>query len=81
MKSVTTIDRMEDPAALRRMFEIQSEALALLPEAFPAIDTQAWQSVVAPKGTPAAVVDRLNAEISRYLDLPESRAQLLRMGV
>ena len=37
MKSVTTIDRMEDPAALRRMFEIQSEALALLPEAFPAI--------------------------------------------
>ena len=52
-----------------------------VPEAFPAIDTQAWQSVVAPKGTPAAVVERLNAEISRYLDLPESRAQLLRMGV
>ena len=37
MKSVTTIDRMDDLAALRRMFEIQSEALALLPEAFPAI--------------------------------------------
>lgn len=52
-----------------------------VPEAFPAIDTQAWQSVVSPKGTPVAVVDRLNAEISRHLDLPESRAQLLRMGV
>lgn len=52
-----------------------------VPETFAAIDTQAWQSVVAPKGTPAAVVDRLNAEINRHLDLPESRAQLLRMGV
>ena len=37
MKSNMTIDMMDDPSALRRMFEIQSEALALLPDAFPAI--------------------------------------------
>jgi N-acetylmuramic acid 6-phosphate etherase len=37
VKSNMTIDMMDDPSALRRMFEIQSEALALLPDAFPSI--------------------------------------------
>ena len=35
-----------------------------------------WYGVVAPAGTPAAVVDRLNAEINRALGSPELRARL-----
>jgi tripartite-type tricarboxylate transporter receptor subunit TctC len=50
-------------------------------ETYPAIDTQAWQAVVAPRATPAAIVERLNAEINRQIDSAEGRAQLLRMGV
>lgn len=35
-----------------------------------------WYGVVAPAGTPAAIVDRLNAEINRALGSPELRARL-----
>lgn len=38
-----------------------------LNEIYPGLDLQAWQSVVAPAGTPAAIVDRLNREINKAL--------------
>jgi tripartite-type tricarboxylate transporter receptor subunit TctC len=40
-----------------------------------------WQGILAPTGTPAAIVERLNAEINAVLKTPEVRASLLRMGV
>ena len=55
--------------------------VATVTETYPAIDTQAWQALVAPRGTPAAIVDRLNAEINRHIESADGRAQLLRMGV
>lgn len=55
--------------------------VATVAETFPAIDAQAWQSIAAPRATPPAVVERLNAEWNRQLELPEVRAQLLKMGV
>ncbi|MBA2964211.1 MULTISPECIES: Bug family tripartite tricarboxylate transporter substrate binding protein [Ramlibacter] len=50
-------------------------------ETFPAIDLQAWQTVAAPRGTPTAIVQRLNTEINKALDSPEGRAALLKVGV
>ncbi|MBC7376966.1 MAG: tripartite tricarboxylate transporter substrate binding protein [Burkholderiaceae bacterium] len=50
-------------------------------ESYPQLDLQAWQSIAAPKGTPAAIINRLNAEINKSLDSPEGRAALLRVGV
>ena len=35
-----------------------------------------WQAVYAPKGTPKAVVQRLNAEIVKALKVPEVQAKL-----
>ena len=35
-----------------------------------------WYGVVAPAGTPAPIVERLNAEINRALASPELRARL-----
>jgi tripartite-type tricarboxylate transporter receptor subunit TctC len=55
--------------------------VATVAETFPAIDAQAWQSIAAPRATPPAIVERLNAEWNRQLELPEVRAQLLKMGV
>jgi tripartite-type tricarboxylate transporter receptor subunit TctC len=37
--------------------------------------------VLAPKGTPRAIVDRLNALLRRAMDDPELKAMLLKQGV
>ena len=50
-------------------------------ETFPSIDIQAWQTIAAPKNTPAAIVQRLNEEINKSLDSPDGRASLQRVGV
>jgi tripartite-type tricarboxylate transporter receptor subunit TctC len=41
----------------------------------------AWIPMVAPKGTPKAVVDKLSAEINKTLKDPEFRAQIIRLGI
>jgi tripartite-type tricarboxylate transporter receptor subunit TctC len=40
----------------------------------------AWNALFAPKGTPKAIVDRLNAALARALDDDGTRAQLLALG-
>jgi tripartite-type tricarboxylate transporter receptor subunit TctC len=55
--------------------------VATVTETYPAIDLQAWQSIAAPKATPAAVVLRLNTEINKYLQSPEGRRALQQVGV
>ena len=47
----------------------------------PGFDWRAWQGIVVPAGTPAAVVDRLAAEMQRIEATPEFREQLLRFGM
>ncbi len=47
----------------------------------PGYDWQAWQGVVAPAGTPRAVVARLAAELQRIQATPEFRDQLTRFGM
>ncbi len=39
-----------------------------------------WYGVMAPKGTPAPIIDKLNREIVRILKLPETRERLARDG-
>lgn len=46
----------------------------------PGFEATAWFGVMAPAGTPAAVVDRLNHEINRALNDPEVSKQLLSRG-
>ena len=41
----------------------------------------AWIGLVAPKGTPQAVVDKLNGEINTILKDPELRAQIIKFGI
>jgi tripartite-type tricarboxylate transporter receptor subunit TctC len=40
----------------------------------------AWNALYAPKGTPPAIVDTLNAAINKVLMRPETRQRLLDMG-
>lgn len=43
-------------------------------------DVQSWFGLAAPAGTPAAVVDKLNAELAKVLALPEVKKRLAEMG-
>ena len=44
-------------------------------------DMSVWLGLVAPKGTPRAVVDRLNSLVRRAMDDPKFRETLLAQGV
>lgn len=47
----------------------------------PGFDWQAWQGVVAPAGTPPAVLATLSAELQRMQGTPEFRALLVKFGM
>lgn len=46
----------------------------------PDYDLSGWISLYAPAGTPKAVVERLNAEVTKVLQHPEVRSRLLDLG-
>lgn len=46
----------------------------------PGFEVYEWQGIMAPAGTPKAVVDRLQQEIGKVLKLPEVRAQIESVG-
>jgi tripartite-type tricarboxylate transporter receptor subunit TctC len=46
----------------------------------PGFEVTAWDGILAPAGTPTAVIDRLNAAIRQALDDPELRETLLSRG-
>ncbi len=47
---------------------------------YPGFEADQWYGIVAPAGTPPAVVQRLNAEINKALALPDVVAQLSNEG-
>ena len=46
----------------------------------PGYDTSGWFGMVAPAGTPRAVIERLNTEIIKGITTPESRERLSTLG-
>ena len=48
---------------------------------FKGLSVEAWAGLLAPKGTPDAIVNKLNAETNRILAMPEVRDQLIKLGV
>ena len=49
-------------------------------ESVPGYDVSSWYGLVAPKGTPAAVVERIHAEIAAIFATPEAIAALAKDG-
>ena len=47
----------------------------------PGYEASAWLGIGAPKGTPAAIVEKLNAEINASLNDPSNKARLAALGV
>lgn len=48
---------------------------------YPGLESYTWLCIVAPKGTPKAVVDRLNEGVNKLLAQPAFRDRLVAMGV
>lgn len=46
----------------------------------PGFEATTWHGVLVPAGTPTAIIDRLNAEINRMLQLPDMRDRLAALG-
>jgi tripartite-type tricarboxylate transporter receptor subunit TctC len=46
----------------------------------PGFEASTWHGVLVPAGTPIAIVERLNVEINRMLQLADSRERLAAMG-
>jgi tripartite-type tricarboxylate transporter receptor subunit TctC len=62
---------------------VRAEALPDLPtmgEFVPGLEASQWYGIVAPKGTPAEIVDRLNKEINAGLADPKMKARLAELG-
>ena len=51
-----------------------------LAESYPQFETVAWFGVLAPAGTPPAIIERVNAAINKALAQPEVKARLATMG-
>jgi len=49
-------------------------------ETLPGFLTGSWQGLLAPAGTPKAVVDKLNAEVLRITALPDVKERLATLG-
>jgi tripartite-type tricarboxylate transporter receptor subunit TctC len=55
--------------------------LPTIAETLPGYDLGIWQSIVAPAGTPRAVVLRLHAALVKVLATPEVRERILKAGI
>ncbi|MEP7068540.1 MAG: tripartite tricarboxylate transporter substrate binding protein [Usitatibacter sp.] len=56
-------------------------AVPPIKDTVPGYEVTTWYSFVAPAGTPRAVVDRLNKEISAIVETPEMKKKLQEQGV
>ncbi|WP_416046786.1 tripartite tricarboxylate transporter substrate-binding protein [Cupriavidus basilensis] len=46
----------------------------------PGFETDSWNGLLAPAGTPGPVLDRLNAEVNKALASPDVREKLAAQG-
>jgi tripartite-type tricarboxylate transporter receptor subunit TctC len=68
---------------LRALAVTTAQRAAAMPEVptiaesgYKGFDASSWYGVLAPAGTPRAIVTQLNAEITRFLQLPDMKARL-----
>jgi tripartite-type tricarboxylate transporter receptor subunit TctC len=55
--------------------------LAPIAEAVPGFDVKPWHGVMAPAGTPAAIIEKLSAEVQAFVKAPATQAKLRERGV
>ena len=56
------------------------EVPAIAESGLPGYEFYEWQAVVAPAGTPAAIITKLNRDIARTLEIPEVKKRIAGVG-
>ena len=64
----------------KRFFQVP-EVPTMIESGYPDFNMVAWYGVMAPAGTPAAIVNRLSAEIGKILQMPDAREMLATQGL
>ncbi len=72
---------------LRVLAVSSPQRLAALPDVptlvesgYPGVEASSWYGILAPRGTPAPIIERLHAEIARAVASPDYRETLARQG-
>ncbi|MGV6871786.1 Bug family tripartite tricarboxylate transporter substrate binding protein [Pseudochelatococcus sp. B33] len=72
---------------LRAIATLAAERSQLLPDVPNAVEAeydylqiQSWSSIVAPKGTPQTIVDKISADIAKAIAYPDFRERLIERG-
>jgi tripartite-type tricarboxylate transporter receptor subunit TctC len=66
--------------ATRKRLASAPELPTIAEQGFPDFEATSWYGLVAPAGTPAAIIERLHGEIVRALALPEVRERIAGLG-
>jgi tripartite-type tricarboxylate transporter receptor subunit TctC len=61
--------------------QVAPEIPTIAESGYPGFNIVAWNGVLAPKGTPADIVQMLNKEINRILETPAVRQQIITLGI
>ena len=84
---IATVQAQVKSGTLRALAVTSKERSALMPDlptfiesGVPDYDLSGWVALLAPAGTPPAVVNKLNAEVTRILNLPDVRSKFLDLG-
>ncbi len=84
---IASVQAQLKSGTLRALAVTSRERSALMPElptfiesGVPDYDLSGWVALLAPAGTPPAVVNKLNAEITRILAMPDVRTKFLDLG-
>jgi tripartite-type tricarboxylate transporter receptor subunit TctC len=67
--------------ALPRRSELAADLATLAENGGPGFDASYWYAIAAPRGTPEAVMRRLNREVVKTLEIPAVRENLSRQGL
>lgn len=59
-----------------RRFEMLPELPSIAESGVAGFDSDGWNGILAPAGTPRAIVERLNREVNEILQLPEVKSRL-----
>ena len=72
---------------LRVIAALSAERVSTLPEAptiaesgYPGFEASVWHAVIAPRGTPKEIVERMNAEVRKALAAPDVKERLAGLG-
>jgi tripartite-type tricarboxylate transporter receptor subunit TctC len=84
---VTSIGSFIKSGQLRALAVTSPQRIAEIPDVptmdelgYPGMPPDSWQGIVAPAGTPAAIVDKINAVVNQGLATPGLRAKIIGLG-